>query len=235
VRRSLWLFVAIAIFTAPLRVDAGARVPKKLLKRLGPPRNPLYIRAGEVKSFKKGKLYKPRGLQVRRLGGKPIRVQRGKTYLWVIDAEGTVYLAPETWLPGKGDRVGHVNVHPGPAPIGGEFFYSDEDERWILNYDSGRNGHKHEDTRPRQLRAARDLFLAIGVLNDTHPLKKIKLEFTTLLRDRPRTKTEQIRLASYKRAGGYILTDSKKGNVLIPEHLRHWQAKKRWAQRVRPN
>lgn len=163
--RAVLAMVLIAQFAGVALVhadaDLDARV-EQLARRIGPSHNPLYIRADELRNIEAGELYEAEGVAIYQVGGKKIRINPKKKYLWVIVNKNRpgqrfraskllVYLAPIKNLP-NGAEVGHVNVAGGlPSPIAGELKPpkknpgpGDPETNGYhrLNNDSGRYGHK---------------------------------------------------------------------------------------------
>ena len=114
----------------------------------------------------------PRNMQTVK-PGQPLDLNRldpGKKYLWVVDPDGNILVAPEN-QPGLGRDLKHGDLTPGPlgksrgpARAGGELTYNPETGHWEMNNDSSytfaREDGQHLDGD--NLNAARDLLAKSG-------------------------------------------------------------------------
>jgi hypothetical protein len=221
---------------------AGAEGRRKHLDEIGPVRAPAYVRSNELADVDAARFKKAPGHQAARPGdGRTIHLDPSvEVYLWVIDASGTLHVAPYEKRSDGSENIGHPMLVGGRgARMAGELHYVKRKKSgkdvWVLDSDSGRYIKPYPEVSQEQLAAARRLAKRIPITSGRPGGAQRPVKLRGRFVEPGSNKPEMVKVfAVARRVGGYVLLPPKGSTrQALPAHLRGKRSRARWQRAAR--
>ncbi|MBT8492561.1 MAG: hypothetical protein KJO07_05840 [Deltaproteobacteria bacterium] len=225
-------------FAVVVLAAVSARAEPAELAAVGQPKPPAYIYTDELAELEPMRFRKPRAMQVARPGrAAAIRIQPGVRYLWVIDKDGSIRVAPES----RNARGVETSGHPlltggGPARLGGVMVM--RGRVLTVDSDSGRYGYLDPSMSKSSLEAAARWMNKVAITDRAGRRLRLETRYVPSIHDRrergPLDRAD-LRLARYvQRHGGYVLLPPRDGTHSdLPTRLRTSSQRLGWSKRAR--